>query len=166
MQETFVLFGTLARKMMKIPKLGRFFFWLNLAIPIYSACELAELNQHRFRHCRRLNARQAGIKTIPNQGSRALLIPQTWRGSVSALSKPTFTSKFSFAVFFNIHKIRKLLYRSKLKIIKVCTNLQRFRETSGCLQNVDGFSLQSVISNRIFHIICWNCEKLQKIAGG
>lgn len=159
MQETFVLFGTLARKMMKIPKLGRFCFWLNLALPIYRACELAELNQHRFRHCRRLNARQAGRKTIPNQGSRALLIPETWRGSVSALSKPTFTSKYSFAVFFNIHKIRKLLYRSQLKN-------QRFREISGCLQNVDGFSLQSVISNRIFHIICWNCEKFQKIAGG
>ena len=41
------------------------------------------------------NSTQVGQaqKTIPNQGSRALIIEQTCPGSFSAVSKPIFTSK-------------------------------------------------------------------------
>ena len=36
-------------------------------------------------------------ETIPNQGSRALIILRTWRGVFSAVSKPNFASKCSFS---------------------------------------------------------------------
>ena len=47
------------------------------------------------RHCHLV-----GTETIPNQGSRALIIQQTYRGSFAAVVKPIFASQCSFCRIF------------------------------------------------------------------
>ena len=47
----------------------------------------------KFRISQIMSSRQSRRKTIPKQGSRALIIPQICWGSFSAASKPIFVSK-------------------------------------------------------------------------
>ena len=60
-----------------------------------------------------------GTETIPNPGSRAHIIQQTSRGSISSVSKPTFASKYLCCSIFKIYTVCKLFQKSILEMCKM-----------------------------------------------
>ena len=64
-----------------------------------------------------LRASRAGTETIPDQGSRALIIQQTYRLYRSRFCKCILSSYF--AAFFEINDIFTLVHRFKLKIFRI-----------------------------------------------
>ena len=92
-----------------------------------------------------------GRKTIPNQGSRALIILRTCRSSFSAVSKP-FRSRFlkvrtHVATLFKIYKNCTPLHRAELKNAEVIT-LRKIGEFSVFL-----FSMLQYFLPNISHLL-------------
>ena len=63
----------------------------------------------------------AGTETIPNQGSRAIILQQSCRGSFSVVSKPIPASKFG-----TYTKVVKCYFAAFVKIYEICTCAHRF----------------------------------------